>query len=79
MSKVHIRYFQYFFKTFVRSFVSCLFVFYTTITRSRGHRIVVDKKSSIFLALGTVMPVPNKSPDFEQLLPFLAIFEQIIG
>ena len=44
MSKVHIRYFQYFFKTFVRSFVSCLFVFYTTILRRRGHRIVVDKK-----------------------------------
>ena len=41
--------------------------------------MVVDKKSSIFLALGTVMPVPKKSPDFEQLLPFWAIFEQIIG
>lgn len=44
MSKVHIRYFQYFFKTFVRSFVSCLFVFCATFPRRRGHRIVVDKK-----------------------------------
>ena len=27
----------------LRSFI-CLFVFYTTIPRRRGHRIVVDKK-----------------------------------
>ena len=42
MSKVHIKYFQYFFLN-LRSFI-CLFVFYTTIPRRRGHRIVVDKK-----------------------------------
>ena len=67
MSKVQIKYFQYFFKpSFVYLFVCTLYNY----PRRRGHRIVVDKKSSIFLELGNVIPVPNESPDFEQLLPF---------